>query len=66
MFKDEITGNVRKLERIKASPDHRHLIEKGNSKCEEEEEKNAYQSDFGSEQEKKKYHPGQHTLLWGH
>jgi len=41
-------------------------LRKENPKWEEEEKENAYLSDFGSEQERKKYHPGPHILLWDH
>lgn len=65
-LKDEITGKLRKLEGIKASHNHRHLLRKENSKCGEAEKEKAYLSGSGRAQERKKYHPGPHTLLWDH
>lgn len=59
-LKEEITGEVRKLELIQVLTTG---VYQENSVCKEEEKENAYLSDFGSERERKKYHPGQHTLL---
>lgn len=62
-LKDEIIEKVRKWERIKTNPDHRHLLRR---KIPNVKEKNAYLSDFGSARERRKYRPGQRILLWDH